>query len=514
MPSQQNDSSTYGFGDVFPPMISARLSDVRFRRLFESNLIGIGTAEKNGVFLSANDALLDLLGYTRTDLREGRFRWDLLTPPEFDAIDAAGMAEAVRRGQCTPYEKEFIHKDGRRIPIIIGYAWSGELEQQFLGFVLDLTDLTARRAAEAKSEAREERFRTLAESLPQMIFTSDVKGAKTYCCPRYLEYTGVGSIAEMGAAWEGLLHPDDRQATVKCWEEALATGQNYSTEYRLRRHDGVYRYHLARAVPVRNDAGEIIEWVGAITDIHDRKQTEELLRRTEKLNAAARIAASIAHEINNPLASVTNSLYLAMQDPNLSPITRQYLRLADQELARVAHVTTQSLRFHKQSTSAVSVDVAAHILDPTLALHFRKFEAARISVHRKFTTSHKLFCRAEELRQAFGHLLSNACDAMTSGGRLFVRVRQGCDPTGTQPGIKVTIADTGTGITPDFLPHIFEAFTSTKDPTGTGLGMWVVNGIIRGHNGSIAIRSRTSGQLRGTVITTFLPFLGVTDTTS
>ena len=497
--------------DALNPAICRHISDLRFRKIFAANFIGIGSADKNGLFNTANDALLNLLGYTRTDLLEGRFRWDLATPPEYAALDAASMAEAVQRGHCTPYEKEYFHKSGRRIPILIGYAWSGEPEQQFLGFVLDLT---AQRVAESDSRVREERFRTLAESLPQLIFTCDANGKKTYCCQRYLEYTGVRSVPEMDAVWKDLVHPDDRQATAKCWQEALATGHAYSMEYRMRRADGVFRYQLARAVPVRNDAGEIIEWVGTITDIHDRKQTEEVLRRTEKLNAAARIASSIAHEINNPLASVTNSLYLAMQDQSLSPITRQYLKLADQELARVAQVTTQSLRFHKQSTAATSVDVAAQIIDPILTVYFHKLEAAGISVHRRFSTSHKLYCRAEELRQAFGHLVSNSCDAMPSGGSIFVRVRVGWDMARSLPGIKVTIADTGIGIPSDFLPCVFDAFTSTKDPTGTGLGLWVVDGIIRNHNGRIAIRSRTSGRLRGTVISTFLPFLGVTDIAS
>lgn len=491
--------------------IPSILGEGRFRRLFDCNLIGVATADKNGMFSEANDALLNLLGYTRKDLEQGRFRWDLMTPPEYAAADRAGIAEAVRFGQCTPYEKEFFHKSGRRIPVVVGYAYSGELDQRFLGYVLDLS---AQKSAEAESQAREDKFRTLAENLPQMIFTCDAQGVKTYCCPRYLEYTGIGSVAEMTSGWMDVVHPADQQSAAKSWQEALVTGQTYCSEYRMRRHDGVYRHHLARAVPVRNHAGEITEWVGTITDIEDWKQTENLLRRTEKIAAASRIAASLAHEINNPLAAVTNSLYIAMQDSNLNPTTLQYLRLADHELARIAQVTTQSLRFHKQSTAAASVDVATEIVEPILGTHFRRFEAARISVRRKFAPTHKLFCRADELRQAVGHLLSNSCDAMPSGGTLFVHVREAEDQSRMHPGIKLTIADTGKGIPSDFLPRVFEPFATTKDPTGTGLGMWIADGVIRRHGGDIAVQSRTGGPFRGTVICIFLPFLGVTDITS
>jgi PAS domain S-box-containing protein len=366
----------------------------------------------------------------------------------------------------------------------------------------------------ADVRAHEDRFRTLAESLPQMIFTCDAFGTKTYCCPRYLEYTGVASASLLNDGWKDLIHPDDRTAAAKAWNESLATGQSYCAEYRMRRNDGAYRFHLARALPVHNHAGEITEWVGTITDIDDRKQVENQFLRSEKLSIAARIAASLAHEINNPLAAVTNCLYLAMEDASLSPMTRQYLRLADQELDRIGQVTTQSLRFHKQSAAAASVDLVTQIIEPSLRTCLRRFEDARISVHRKFAPTHRLFCRAQELRQVLGHLFINSCDAMPSGGSLFVRLREGTSASKDLPGIRLTIADQGKGIPSSFLPHVFEAFASTKDPTGTGLGMWVVEGIVRRHGGSIAIRSRTSGPYRGTVVTIFLPFLGVTDITS
>lgn len=483
-------------------------NDARLRKLVDSQLVGIGCGDKSGLFTYVNDKFLDLIGYSRAEVQS--LRWAQITPPEYHAIDQAHLIEAVNHGHCTPYEKEYIRKDGVRIPILIGFTWTGELDQQFVGFVIDLT---AQKKAEAESEASELKFRFLAESLPQMIFTTDANGMKTYCSSRYLEYAGCSSIAEMHKAWTNLVHPDDRSRAAEAWKQSILTGVSYQAEYRMRRHDGAYRYHVARAVPTRDQGDAIDGWVGSITDIHDTKQAEELLRRTEKLSAAARIAASLAHEVNNPLASVTNTLYLALQDQNISPTTRQYLRLADQELRRVAQVTTQTLRFHKQSTPPRSADLAA-LIDASLSTYSRRLQAGETQVVREFKPGLILYCLADEMLQAFGHLLSNSIDAMGTGGKLRIRIARArrWDASMTT-GIRVTIADNGKGIPEHFLPRIFEAFTSTKDPTGTGLGMWLVDGVVRKHDGRIAIRTST-GPHHGTVVSLFFPYIGVTDVTA
>ncbi|HEY6447851.1 MAG TPA: PAS domain-containing protein [Acidobacteriaceae bacterium] len=211
--------------------------------------------------------------------------------------------------------------------------------------------LTGKTPARASSRYQREALLLLAESMPQKVWTSDAQGVKTYCNRRYLDFTGISSVAEMNIRWHECVHPEDRRLVRETWANALATGEPYTLSYRLRRHDGVYRHVLARAVPVRGDDGQIEQWLVTTTDIHEQAVAEELLRRTEKLAAAARIAASIAHEINNEVAAVTNALYLALQAKELSPSTRQYLKLADQELARIARATTQTLQFYKQSVA-------------------------------------------------------------------------------------------------------------------------------------------------------------------
>ena len=355
----------------------------------------------------------------------------------------------------------------------------------------------------------ENKFRTLAENLPQMIFTCDASGRKNYCCQRYLSYTGCSSYQEIDRCWLKIIHPEDERATGDAWARALEKGTTYLAEYRMRRQDGVYRHHLARAVPTVDREGNIAGWVGTITDIHEEKINEELLLRTEKLAAAGRMAASLAHEINNPLSSVTNAIFLALQDPNLNPTTRQYLKLADRELLRVAQVTTHSLRFHQQSGDSRSVSLS-ETLNAVVLLYLARLQALSIDLDRDYQTNEKLFCRVDDMRQAFSHLVSNALDSMSEGGKLRIRVRLSrlWDGSSDASGFRIVIADTGHGIPRAFLPRVFDAFTTTKHPTGTGLGLWVVDEIVRKHKGRISIRSRTGTGNHGTIVSIFFPFLG------
>jgi PAS domain S-box-containing protein len=483
--------------------LALRSAHTRFEKLYHSDLLGIGFPDATGAIHDCNDALLRIIGYTREDLEAGLVRWDKLTPAEYRQLDLAHIAESAARGACTPYEKEYIRKDGTRVPIVCGFARIASGDQpESIGFILDLS---AQRHAELSSRERELRFSALAESLPQLVWASAPNGERIYTNRRYTEYTGLNAEFLLGASWLDLLHPDDIARTDELWHRCMKTGEPYLNEYRIRRHDGVYRTFLVRAVPVHNVAGEIERWLGSATDIHDQKIAEESLRRTEKLAATGRLAASIAHEINNPLEAVTNALYLALLDTSLAPDTRTYLKMADQELARVAQVTTQTLRFHRQSVAPASVDLA-EIMDSAFSLFSPRFEACQIEVRREYAPGQILFCRGDEIRQVFANFLSNALDATRAGGRLRIRIRSACSRYGTpQPGLRVTFADTGHGIPTHLHRSIFEPFVSTKDDTGTGLGLWVSAGIVQKHGGSIALRSRTSDAGHGTVFTLFFP---------
>jgi PAS domain S-box-containing protein len=264
---------------------------------------------------------------------------------------------------------------------------------------------------------------------------------------------------------------------------------------------------LVSAYPVRTTPRQV-RWAGVIVlDATGRKLSEEALRRTEKLAATGRLAASIAHEINNPLEAITNLLFLLRNFCQLGDPALNYVAMAEREAQRIAGITQQTLRFYRQSTLPARAKMS-ELLDPVLSLSQTRLSALGIEVQREYDPEMDLFCFAAELRQVFANLVSNALDATSGGGRLRVRARRSLnwrDPA--QAGVRFTLADTGAGMEPAVRERVFEAFFTTKELTGTGLGLWVSYEIIVKHRGIVHVRSRTAaqGKSSGTVFQIFIP---------
>ena len=238
--------------------------------------------------------------------------------------------------------------------------------------------------------------------------------------------------------------------------------------------------------------------------LDERHRAEAALIQSEKLAAVGRLAASISHEINNPLESVTNLLYLIRQEDHLPERAMTYLGLAERELARVSQIAGQTLRFQRQSSEPTSV-TPIDLLDSVVALYQGRLINARIKLDFDHHAAAPITCYEGDIRQVLNNLVGNAIDAMRSGGRLRIRTLDcRCWRTG-RPGIRITIADTGSGMSPDVLAHIFEAFYTTKGLSGTGLGLWISHGIVHKHTGALLVRSCNHGPHTGTVFSLFLP---------
>ncbi len=238
--------------------------------------------------------------------------------------------------------------------------------------------------------------------------------------------------------------------------------------------------------------------------IEQRDKAAAKLVESEKLAAVGRLAASISHEINNPLESLTNLLYLAQQDANLSLETRGYLEAADKELARAAHITQQSLRFHRQSTRPQRLG-AADLLAPVLAIYAGRLSNNHVRLITDFRDNTQVVCREGEIRQVLSNLVSNAIDAMRLGGVLQIYSHRAVHPTSGEPGLAILLSDTGHGMPDHVAQRIFEAFYTTKGINGTGLGLWISADIARKHGGSLQVRSRQAGNRAGTLFRLFLP---------
>ena len=264
---------------------------------------------------------------------------------------------------------------------------------------------------------------------------------------------------------------------------------------------------LVNAYPVRTTPHQV-RWAGVIVqDISERKRNEEALRRTEKLAATGRLAASIAHEINNPLEAITNLLFLLRNHCDLKEPAMKYATMAEHEARRIAEITQQTLRFYRQSTLPARADMG-ELLDSVLNLFQARISSLGIQVERRYDTSMDLYCFSGEVRQVMANLVSNAIDAISREGRILVRARRSRLWTGSGvEGVRFTIADTGVGMKPEVQARIFEAFFTTKDMTGTGLGLWVSHEIVLKHRGRMRVRSRVAseGVLSGTVFQLFLP---------
>ena len=237
--------------------------------------------------------------------------------------------------------------------------------------------------------------------------------------------------------------------------------------------------------------------------IQQQHLAEEALRRSEKLAVAGRMAASIAHEINNPLESVTNLVYLSSVTDELSEI-RGYLDMAQQELARVSAIATHTLRFYREHSGPAPVNMG-EVLDSVITLFCSRLQYANVVVDKELDSVPTIVGLAGELRQLFANLIGNALDAMHGGGTLKLRLRAATELRQGRPGVRVIIADTGQGIGSDEKAKIFEPFFTTKGSTGTGLGLWISSEIIQKHQGTVRVKSCVEPQKSGTVFSIFLP---------
>ncbi|HEV7553555.1 MAG TPA: ATP-binding protein [Candidatus Angelobacter sp.] len=304
-------------------------------------------------------------------------------------------------------------------------------------------------------------------------------------------------------SWMESIVPEDRQQVHQSITDALATKSEYEVQYRVYMADKTLHWLEARGrtimisdLPVR--------MLGVAMDVTSRKAVEQTLRQSEKIAATGRLAASIAHEINNPLASVMNALYILRTNSKMPESALIYVKTAEEELARVVHITKQTLGFYREISSPVMSSIP-QLFEEVLAAYDGRIEKGQITVHRDFSDVGPLAAFPSELRQVFSNLVLNAIEAISGPGNLFIRVRHGHDGQGRE-GIHITVADDGCGIPAENMPQIFEPFFSTKDSKGTGLGLWVSQGIVQKHQGKLRVRSRTDEPRHGTCCGVFLPF--------
>jgi two-component system CheB/CheR fusion protein len=457
-----------------------------------------------------------------------------------------------------------------------------------------------------------------------MVWASARDGSPEYFNQRWFEY--IGESPNTLRRWIDRVPVEAQALTNKIWTEALSKTDTFELEVQLRDSLGHYRWHLARALPLRDESGRVLRWLGTFTDIDDQKlaaetlgrlaaivetsddaiyskdlngnitswnrgaqkmfgysaaevigkhvsilcppdrigETEgmlarlrrgesiqhqetvrlrkngetvevslgispiqispgvvtgastiardvternraaEAMRKTERFAATGRLAGTIAHEINNPLEAITHLLYLLERNPSLDAQAQDYTRLASEEVNRVAHIARQALGFYREAAAPVPVNIS-ELIDSVVQLYMAGAQNKGVTLEAQLETQATVPAFPGEMRQVFSNLVVNAVDAVERGGIVKIRVKHGRDWRSKALGIRVLVSDNGPGIPPDVRKHIFEPFFTTKGERGTGVGLWVSEGVMHKHGGSIRLKS-TTGERHGTTFSVFLPY--------
>jgi PAS domain S-box-containing protein len=356
--------------------------------------------------------------------------------------------------------------------------------------------------------ASEEWFRVTLTSIGDAVIAADPQGKVTFLNPVAEALTGAKLADVRGKAIQDVFpifnehtHKAAENPVTKVMELGIVVGLANHTV--LQHVDGRLIPIEDSAAPIRNDRQQLQGVVLVFRDVTHERKSQEVLRKTEKLASAARLSATVAHEINNPLEAIFNLVYVAKINPDAPASIVRQLTVVEQELERVAHITRQTLGFYRDSSVSEQIDLAA-LIESIFNLYSHKFHAKNITIQRQFENCPPFRGVPGELKQAISNLISNAADAVGLEGTITVHL-QCVEGDGGQT-IQVVVEDDGPGIPAEYNDRIFEPFFTTKQDVGTGLGLWVTKGIVDRHGGSIQVRQQNgNANAHGAAFTILLP---------
>ena len=485
-----------------------RLDALRLKQVIADNAAtGIIMQDGSGRCTFMNPAAEVMTGFTFGEMK-GKNVHDAIHHKHADGrpfpMSECEIGKAVTgRRPIRRHEDLFVRKDGTFFPVVCN-ASPVEQGGALTEVVLEFRDITEEKRAEQAVRESERRYRSLAEALPQLVWTDRPDGTCDYLSSQWETYTGIPVEELLGFNWlDRVLHPDDRERTLQCWLTAVADKGVYDLEYRIRRHDGEYRWFKTRGVPIRDEQGRIVQWFGTCTDIEDFKRAEgELRRLAAELSGADRrkdeFLATLAHELRNPLAPIRNGLQvmrLARGDAEAVEQSRdmmerqldQMVRLVD-DLMDVSRITRGKLELKTERLQlAVVVNSAVEISRPLIEQMGHELTVTLpeqpVVVEADLT----------RLAQVFLNLLNNAAKYSDRGGHIRLAAeRQGSD-------VVVSVKDTGIGIAADQLPRLFVMFSQVdrsleKAQGGLGIGLTLVKRLVEMHGGRVEVKSEGVGK--------------------
>jgi PAS domain S-box-containing protein len=450
-----------------------------------------------GRIVSWNRAAERLFGYTAAEMiGQSILR---LVPPDRHAEEKEIVAKLRRGERIEHFDTVRMRKDGSLVPVSATISPVRDASGRIVGASKIVRDVSVRH------ENQESRFQLAAivDSADDAIVSKNLQGiVQTWNegARRTFGYTAEEMVGQsiLRLIPEDMYHEEDEiLARIRRGERT----EHYETI--RRRKDGEHIQVSVTISPIRDETGRIIGASKIARDISDRKRMERLLIDAEKLAANGRMAASIAHEINNPLESLMNLIYLARQNSEHGSKTWQYLSTAEEELERVSQIARQTLGYYRDTGRPTALYMH-QLIQNVLTVYQSKLISSNISVDAKFDDTREIVVRKGEMLQVFSNVIANAIDAMSRGGTLTIRT--GIAKRGQSEGVEVSISDTGTGIDTAHLQRVFEPFFTTKREIGTGIGLWVARQLIGKRGGEISMTSSVEPGATGTQVSIFLPF--------
>ena len=496
-----------------------RLSNERFQLAAAAvNCLIYDRDIKNNT-VSRTEGLTRILGYSLEATDPSAEWWlEKVHPEDREGLENQFIDDFARENYYA-IEYRMRHQDQQYRDVLDQGIIVRDAHGQVVRTVGSVTDISERKRAEIALRESEERYRYLSNAIPQLVWICNIKGEYDHVNQRWCEFTGQPMAEAMGVGWTKVIHPDDIHIAIQAWMNALHTGEPYEQEMRYRRFDGSYCWHLARGVPIKNDQGQIVKWFGTSTDIDHRKQLEAERDKLLQLEQLARSAAEKANQ--------TKDEFVAMVSHDLrSPLNAilgwaKLLRTRELDANTVTNAL-ETIERNAQSQAKLLEDLLnmSRILRGQLQLEVRPVNLVNIvkaSVETAYPSANAQGIHLESiidesippiigdtnrLLQVLGNLLSNAIKFTPSGGRVEVRLRKSDDSE-----ILIQVSDTGRGIKPEFMPHVFERYRQadcTAKHSGLGLGLAIARHLVQLHGGTIQAHSQGEGL--GATFTIKLPF--------
>ncbi|RLB15990.1 MAG: PAS domain-containing sensor histidine kinase [Deltaproteobacteria bacterium] len=477
-----------------------------YQRLFEHVGCGVYISSKEGKFLDANQAALDMLGYkSKEEFLAMDITRDLYLRPE----DRRSFQEMIERdGQVIDYEVDFKHRDGSPISVLLTSHVRYDQNGEVLGYEGIIADQTHRKEMERKLREAHDFLNKFIRNSPNAIIATDLKGDIIIWNPGAEETLGYTADQVIGKMNVKQIYPEGVARKVM----KMLRGPEYGGKGKLKsypivfvRQDGDIVEGSLSASIIYDQSGNELASVGIFVDLRERlameeklRQTQEQLLQSEKLAAMGRLTSQIAHELNNPLYGIMNTLELLKTEISPESKRRKILEMALSETVRLSELLRKMLSFSKPDEEEKQPTDVNVILDEILLLHEKQLRENSIRISTIFEEDlPEVFASKNQLRQVFLNMVSNARDAMPEGGTLSVSTHR------KEGMVHIEFTDTGTGIEKGHLDKIFDAFFTTKASVkGVGLGLSVCYGFIRDHGGDIKVQSEKGS---GTTFTITLP---------